>query len=416
MASRIASTENINVVIDAAEGLLLLHDDALIPHWELVGRAFHSLSLFSDLFNLNIAIVNVQLSEDVLRMLAGVLQYMPLKTITLNNNRFGSSGYEFLVHLLSVIEDIESIDLIRNVMDDGPVQLKFTDSVLDHCTLKQLLINDCGIGRRFPIIHASVPTLLSVDTVLLENNNLGSYGASVISGYLSSNPIVRQLCLEANGFDDKDATKFANALMTNKNLEYLRIYNNKFTPDGIRALIRSVYDDSSLNYIHDSNTTCLLRLFHKDEQAPEGLDLSMLGVNAMDFDLRSFPKSALRRCYKASNENIDVAEKMLQAMGRRKTKIVHALLSNGELGGGRFDIGKTPMEIMPEVLETLHESSILYHKTDGYNLNILFQVIRSVQGAVNVDATSTKTGRLVEKSSRDHDASVVISKKKSRSF
>ena len=63
------------------------------------------------------------------------------------------------------------------------------------------------------------------------------------------------LFLDDNLFNDDDAVVLAEALKMNTKLKWINLESNQFTTVGIKALIKSMYDCSSLNAISDSNHT-----------------------------------------------------------------------------------------------------------------------------------------------------------------
>jgi hypothetical protein len=98
-------------------------------------------------------------------------------------------------------------------------------------------------------------------------------GAVKISEYLAGNPPVKYLDLEGNDLNDNDDFLLSQALKKNTNLSALDLCQNNFTSVGVKTLIASLFDGTSLNAISDSNHTCKLYFFDYDNPIQELLSL-----------------------------------------------------------------------------------------------------------------------------------------------
>jgi len=183
---------------------------------------------------------------------------------------------------------------------------------------------------------------------------LDSKSAFNISQHLANNPSINFLYLNGNLFNNDDAVLFAQSLQSNTNLIQLDISNNNFTNEGIKTLYRCVYNDESLNLIHDANTTCEMVLFDENKEAPDGVPNKLI-LTFNDFkesdnrittllnklleyqnkvmtnqnEAKDEPGKALliamtMRCSKAANESVCKVELLRQVQVRR-LKILHAL-------------------------------------------------------------------------------------------
>ena len=68
------------------------------------------------------------------------------------------------------------------------------------------------------------------------------------------------------------------ALKKNTNLSLLYLYQNSFTPVGVKALLTGLFDSMSLNAVSESNHTCKLSTFNISRPIQE-LISSSLNVN-----------------------------------------------------------------------------------------------------------------------------------------
>ncbi|EJK73676.1 hypothetical protein THAOC_04691 [Thalassiosira oceanica] len=100
-------------------------------------------------------------------------------------------------------------------------------------------------------------------TLYLDENGMSSREVFVIAEFLSSNPTLTQLDLSGSCFDDVAAAALANALSSNTNLGVLDMRetlslngSDKIVENGRFALLRAIFDVSSLKSCASSNHTC----------------------------------------------------------------------------------------------------------------------------------------------------------------
>jgi hypothetical protein len=98
------------------------------------------------------------------------------------------------------------------------------------------------------------------------------------------------LLLDDNLFNDDDGVLLAEALKMNTTLEWINLESNQFTTVGIKALIKSIYDCSSLNAISESNHTLRDRIYLM--ALPLNIKATCLRLNhvlgLLDFVLRDY--------------------------------------------------------------------------------------------------------------------------------
>ena len=141
-------------------------------------------------------------------------------------------------------------------------------------------------GNTHPTLQTSkivsALNFLSLQTGSITINGIGSHGASIISNCLATNPGINMLVLDGNLFNDVDAKLFANSLKSIRNLLRLNLRGNNFIDAGTRTLFKYIFDDQSLNTIHDSNNTCKLELFTNGRptyHTPIWIDKAVLSMN-----------------------------------------------------------------------------------------------------------------------------------------
>ena len=151
----------------------------------------------------------------------------------------------------------------------------------------------------------------------------------MIAQCLATNPHLQVLDIEQNLLSDIDAEVIAHSLKSNSHLAKLYQRENCLTGDGIKALIRLVYDEESLNTMYDANASCELILFNENEVIPNGIDETVLSMNkkiplAQYFPL--IPNSMKMRCSKRVPSG-DVSEvvKLMYMEGSTRLKILYTL-------------------------------------------------------------------------------------------
>ena len=98
----------------------------------------------------------------------------------------------------------------------------------------------------------------NAEKIYLQGNGLSSREATIVAECLESNPTLATLVLDYNCFDDADAAILANSLSSNTSLKALHFGRNNIKEEGRLALLRAIFDVSSLASCAASNHTCKL--------------------------------------------------------------------------------------------------------------------------------------------------------------
>ena len=354
----------------------LMPDESLLPLWMEFADALSSLATHQEPSGyIILAFSNIQLPRQVFSILESALKAAPLNRLLFINNRLQYEGIKFAERVLEANRTIRVFSLCKNSDKCELPTLSLAEAARNHPRLQVFHIKDCDIGPALSITPEKVPALLSLKSVSLKGNHLGSQAASLIANCLATNPHIKILDLDDNLLNDEDATLIANSLKTNTNLRLLFLRGNKFTDAGIKTLLKSVHDDESLNAIQDSNHTCRLKLFADGAPIPDGVDEAVLSMNGKDFKLDAFPAASKLRWYEATDGS-GSAVRLLQMEGRRKMKMLHTLQGGNT---GRFNIhhlNGVSVKLVPKVLAFTQEGS-KYTGTENRNLDSLFQVLRS---------------------------------------
>jgi len=215
------------------------------------------------------------------------------------HTRLDHEGYDVFCNLLQSSPSI-SLVCLKHMKIEGREMNILSQAACNSSSLKTFILRQCSLSDSdslsfFPMISNHLRH------VTLSRLGIGSQGAMVIAHCLATNPQIEVLDIEQNLLSDIDAEVIAHSLKSNSHLAKLYLRENCFTGDGIKALIRSVYDEESLNTMYDANASCELILFNENEVIPNGIDETVLSMNkkiplAQYFPL--IPNSMKIRCSK----------------------------------------------------------------------------------------------------------------------
>jgi hypothetical protein len=181
-------------------------------------------------------------------------------------------------------------------------------------------------------------------------------GAVKIAEYLEGDPPIEKLTLNRNQINDDDAILISQALKRNTHLKALHIYSNNLTSIGVKALLTSVFDSSSLNAIAESNHTL------------GRIDMFSYAFEMGDFifsDQGSDNSSSYRLC-----SCIDGLLHLLLQLDR-KQKLLLALQDKNSLLNYLAD---APVKLMPEVLAFRLRRAV--DKSQRKHLNVVYSIMR----------------------------------------
>ena len=343
-----------------------------IRRWQDFANALRSMP-YEEFRSVSLGIVNIQLPKQILRILEPALKVAPIDHLILFNNRLRPDGIRFVTNVLEANPHVEAFSLVKDDIDWGLEAYHLIEAAREHPSLRYLELKHCDIAQAILFRPEIVPSLLSFEAVLLDNNSIGGCGAlSLISNCLATDPpSVRSLKLDHNMLNDEDAALIANSLKTNTNLDDLSLCGNNFTDVGIKILYKAVYDDTSLNTITDSNHTCELVLFGEDGPVARSCDKEVLSMNGKTFEQRAFPGPLLKRCLTLANGDTDLALRLLDSEVRKKMKILHALA--GQMKYLEYLNGMS-LILVPKVLAFIEECG-KYSGKESRSLDLLFHIV-----------------------------------------
>jgi len=236
----------------------MLHDDILLPHWKEFTDALVQYQKYNHREDYGIDILrigNVQLQQEVLDMLSPALQTLDIKSLVLGGN-IGSDLVSFMADIIqhnSYIQGIVWDNQIESVDD----MKKLCKAIKKSTSFTSLALINCFDGNNLQMMQTILDASHQLGKLVLNNNGIGTVGTNLIADFLTSNPPLKRLYLKNNDLNDTDAALLANALQSNTSLERIDLEgNNDITAIGRQALLKSVFNVSSLNACVASNHMC----------------------------------------------------------------------------------------------------------------------------------------------------------------
>ena len=337
---------------DPGGDIVLLHDDALLPHWKELANA---MQLYQEDEPFTLSIFNVQLSPPVIDLLLPILKYKPVRSIVLQNNSFVNNireGIEFAVEVMESNETIQGFYWASNTINNMEDARLLVEAVNSHPAINQVRLENCfdddvnGYAVLIPLL-ASDKNFEEID---FDNNAIRTGGSTELPDLIARNPPLQKLFFSDNNLNDGDAVLIARALKQNSNLEVLNLYDNNFTEVGVKALREAAYDSTSLNSVADSNHTCRV----------EGVDFG--GIPSNPYDRENSGHARAQKLYH-----------LLSSRNREGTNVRHL---NSEFGGEDDDKEDT-LALVPKVLECVYRYSHERVNSSVPPLSIMYEILRS---------------------------------------
>ena len=236
--------------------------DEMLDLWKRLGIAYSKRKQIRHTNTLQIT--DVEISKEVMDIiLATNIGGKIDRCIKFTNTNLCGEGIISLSKLIQNNPTVNSLHLSHNSITDINAAVTLSKTLKPRLLMSNLDLSHCNLGNDANILVAVLQS--DVMMMVLDYNNISSSGAVKIAEYLKDNPPVQNLRLNNNNFTDDDATIFAQALKKNTNLRFLFLEGNRFAAEGIKSLIKAVYDPTSLNSISESNHKCLLYLLQLEE-------------------------------------------------------------------------------------------------------------------------------------------------------
>jgi hypothetical protein len=205
----------------------------------------------------HIEITNVEMKKEHLDALVAILisgrATNSCTDVYFDNVNLCGEGIISLSKLVDASLELRRFSLHHNRINSTESARCLSRSLKSHTRITRLHLTHCNLGCSPEVL---LVILQSVNShINLSNNDINSLGAIKIAEYLAGNPPIKYLSLKSNRLNDDDAILISQALKMNRNLIHLHLEGNNLTSVGVRVLLTSFYDGSSLNAISQSNHT-----------------------------------------------------------------------------------------------------------------------------------------------------------------
>ena len=334
----------------------LQHDDILLPRWKEFANALQLYQYKEDIPELSIN--NIQLSSQVLHILAPALEGKPLIGFVFDNNDFEEDkGIEFATECINSNNKLQHFDWVNNHIDNTKDAMSLVDAIVNHPSITKVRLENCLGGDMNsyevvrPLFAIGNKNWIRID---IESNNIQTKGDTAIPNYIACNPPLEYLFLSGNKLNDDDAILFANALKQNNHLKYIHLNDNSITGIGKEALSKAVYDPTSLNSMSDCNHKCSIYI-------DGGINVPIGCGN----DSKKLSSSILKR-----------GAKIYQLLSQRNKEGINVKHLKSEFDGE--DEEDDSLKLVPKVLECVHKYHDCALTSEGFicPLSIIYEIIR----------------------------------------
>ena len=249
------------------------HDDILMPYWQEFSDALiHWSEYYAGKEEaLQVTISCIQTPDAVLDVLRPAMKRSNVYYLGFNSDGTPKSWNlaEYIGDVVQTNHLVTGVGFIQVVLSNE--EWKTICNAIRKRNAHQtsivnvLMLRKCFAGGINSSLLDRILTS-SIEDIDLEENGMSSREASIIAGFLESNPPLEHLNLEDNSFNDADATLLANTFSSNTNLVMLHVDRNNIKDEGRLAFLRAIFDVSSLAACAASNHTCQV----------DGFDMSVL--------------------------------------------------------------------------------------------------------------------------------------------
>ena len=252
----------------------IIEDDDILGHqyWHSFLTALRNHSPDGGLDSIFIS--NIDLSIPILEDLLPAIAHLSDVTFDANDDEedvplIRKDGLLYLINFMggnaSWTKFQISMSKTDNILDMEIAQC-FSDVLKHHSCLRQVNFGCYSLGARPDILCVLLDGIKHVENVSMWHLELTSQGHHM-ANMLKKNPDLQHLKAGCNLFNDNDAAAFADALKYNTNLKLLALGSQfrRLTSVGGKALLKAVFDGSSLDAVFDSNHTCRVTYDNMDD-------------------------------------------------------------------------------------------------------------------------------------------------------
>ena len=315
----------------------ILHDDALLPHFEELADAIQVSSGIR-----RISIGDIELSPSAINILFPAMEG---KVIVVNICGIRFPGPDVAECYESIATSIRRNHTLEHLTWGNPISSEdhadlLIQSAINNRSIKTVWMDNCFHQNGVDGCRALVYLLTCgkpFEEIDFSSNGLS--GIDDVAAALATNPQLESLSMTGNELNDRDAELIARALGQNTNLENLYLSRNDLTAAGFERIRTALYDPSNLNAMESCNHTCWV---------------NCVGGNIHDLT----PQQRRRR-------------KLYEMLSTRHAKGSNARHLNAETGEGPF-----VTKFVPRVLERVQQYSDDRSADSPLPLSLLFELMK----------------------------------------
>ena len=231
----------------------LNHHELMIPHWNKLLKALKGRT------NVEFGITSVSLSTSLLDVVFPALQLVNIVELTLFGCGLGDEGFQCLSFFLGNNSSVKSLGVGADQIDNWLVARALSGAIKDHPSLEEIFVANC-VGhntRNLSTILLGCTTKKRLIITMEYFSAYGPQGIDVLANFICSNHSFESLQLKDNDITNDDAKLLAVALKHNALLKELDVReNDDITEEGEKALLKAMFDSTSMDSIVNSNHVC----------------------------------------------------------------------------------------------------------------------------------------------------------------
>ena len=153
------------------DDILLLHDDALLPHWQDFANA---LQLYNPEASHLLGIFNMQLTSSVMDLLTPALKDKLMKSFALVNNEFANAreGIKFAIEIIQCNPRLKQFGWANNSIENMADANRLVGAVIGHPTIDVVSLYNCFAEDvdAYSILCSLLSSTKDFDNIVIRSN------------------------------------------------------------------------------------------------------------------------------------------------------------------------------------------------------------------------------------------------------
>lgn len=243
-----------------------------------------------------------QLPRQILDLFEEALSDTHFTSISFVSNNAGRDITSFLSRIAKSNPKLKNLWSDSNPIQDEQDFEVLLDTISAHPSLRALSFVGSCRELSYDTITSLFSSTCQLEIIDLSNNSISTLGNTFLEPYLEENASLNRLCLRDNNLNDADEKSIAWGLKKNDALKFLDIGGNNITGHGKEALLRAVFDSTTLHPAARSNHLCQVIC---DNERLETINRS---PGSKKWNRRKKLYSILSSRYKESNNVVQLGE------------------------------------------------------------------------------------------------------------